>query len=132
MPISSARGSCPRLVTRSWPAPNSTPRPPHSCEQSPNVDDENVGVCPFEPPPLVDPSGVGGELGVQVFELETDVELRENPNRRAIVVVLVETVVEEPGPRARDPSTGRRFVVVRATRSEERRVGKEWRSRWSP
>ena len=32
---------------------------------------------------------------------------------------------------ARDPGTGRLYVVDRS-RSEERRVGKECRSRWSP
>src|SRR3989449_8940927 len=30
------------------------------------------------------------------------------------------------------PDSGGRLVLTRAHRSEERRVGEEWRSRWSP
>ena len=43
-------------------------------------------------------------------------------------------VVTDENPRSEDPQTIRDTVLtnVRSSRSEERRVGKECRSRWSP
>ena len=68
----------------------------------------------------------------QGLGVENSIELAKNFVRNNIDVILLDVVIDETAKLYRERLPEAKIIFLMPSRSEERRVGKECRSRWSP